>query len=139
MRALPVIATMLGALAAGMATFAALYHHRRVRGAVSVGISALWIVSAAFVGAFAAFTATASVTQTIATPGTPVPAVPVPTATADTTAASITIDWADVDAKYRALLPLSGLAPAAIERGLEVVHRFEQVAAVSELTSLLAA
>ena len=49
------------------------------------------------------------------------------------------IDWADVDAKYRALLPLSGLAPAAIERGLEVVHRFEQVAAVSELTSLLAA
>jgi 2-methylcitrate dehydratase PrpD len=49
------------------------------------------------------------------------------------------IDWADVDAKYRALLPMSGLAPAAIERSLEVVHRFEQVAAVSELTSLLAA
>jgi 2-methylcitrate dehydratase PrpD len=47
------------------------------------------------------------------------------------------IEWADVDAKYRRLVPLSGLAPEKVEASLEVVHEFETVRAMSELTSLL--
>jgi hypothetical protein len=47
------------------------------------------------------------------------------------------IDWADVDAKYRRLVPLSGLAPEMIEASLEVVHGFDAVKTVSELTRLL--
>ena len=48
------------------------------------------------------------------------------------------IEWADVDAKYRRLVPLSGLPPDRMEASLEVVHAFETVEAVSELTRLLA-
>lgn len=48
------------------------------------------------------------------------------------------IDWADVDAKYRTLVPMSGLAAARIEASLELVHGFERVAQVSDLTQLLA-
>jgi 2-methylcitrate dehydratase PrpD len=47
------------------------------------------------------------------------------------------IDWADVDAKYRRLVPLSGLAPDKVEASLEVVHGFDTVKTVSELTRLL--
>jgi 2-methylcitrate dehydratase PrpD len=47
------------------------------------------------------------------------------------------IEWADVDAKYRRLLPLSGLASDKIEASLAVVHGFDAVKAVSELTRLL--
>jgi 2-methylcitrate dehydratase PrpD len=47
------------------------------------------------------------------------------------------IEWADVDAKYRRLVPLSGLAPEKVEASLEVVHGFDTVKAVSELTRLL--
>jgi 2-methylcitrate dehydratase PrpD len=47
------------------------------------------------------------------------------------------IDWADVDAKYRRLVPLSGLGPEKVEASLEVVHGFDTVKAVSELTRLL--
>jgi 2-methylcitrate dehydratase PrpD len=47
------------------------------------------------------------------------------------------IDWADVDAKYRRLVPLSGLAPDKVEASLELVHVFDTVKAVSELTRLL--
>jgi 2-methylcitrate dehydratase PrpD len=47
------------------------------------------------------------------------------------------IEWADVDAKYRRLVPLSGLAPDKVEASLEVVHGFDAVKAVSELTRLL--
>jgi 2-methylcitrate dehydratase PrpD len=47
------------------------------------------------------------------------------------------IEWADVDAKYRRLVPLSGLAPDRVEASLAVVHGFEAVKAVSELTRLL--
>jgi len=47
------------------------------------------------------------------------------------------IDWADVDAKYRTLVPLSRLAPEKIEASLKVVHAFETVKAMPELTSLL--
>jgi 2-methylcitrate dehydratase PrpD len=47
------------------------------------------------------------------------------------------IEWADVDAKYRRLVPLSGLAPEKVEAGLEAVHEFETVKVMSELTRLL--
>jgi len=47
------------------------------------------------------------------------------------------IDWADVDAKYRRLVPLAGLAPEKVEASLEVVHGFDTIKAVSELTRLL--
>jgi 2-methylcitrate dehydratase PrpD len=47
------------------------------------------------------------------------------------------IEWADVDAKYRRLVPLSGLAADKVEASLEVLHRFESVQSMSELTHLL--
>ena len=47
------------------------------------------------------------------------------------------IDWADVDAKYRTLAPLSGMTPQNVEASLEVVHAFAAVKSVSELTRLL--
>jgi 2-methylcitrate dehydratase PrpD len=47
------------------------------------------------------------------------------------------IAWADVDAKYRTLVPLSGLAPDRTEASLDVVHEFETVDTVSTLTRLL--
>jgi 2-methylcitrate dehydratase PrpD len=47
------------------------------------------------------------------------------------------IDWADVDAKYRRLVPLSGLAAEKIEASLDVVHGFDTVKTVSELSCLL--
>ena len=47
------------------------------------------------------------------------------------------IEWADVDSKYRTLVPLCKLAPEKIEHGLKVVHEFETVKTMSELTSLL--
>lgn len=47
------------------------------------------------------------------------------------------IEWADVDAKYRTLVPLGKLAPDKIEASLKVVHEFETVKTMSELTSLL--
>jgi 2-methylcitrate dehydratase PrpD len=47
------------------------------------------------------------------------------------------IDWADVDAKYRRLVPLSGLTPKKIEDSLQVVHDFAAVRAMAELTGLL--
>jgi len=47
------------------------------------------------------------------------------------------VEWADVDAKYRTLVPLSRLAPDKIEDSLKVVHEFETVKTVSELTRLL--
>ena len=47
------------------------------------------------------------------------------------------IEWVDVDAKYRRLVPLSGLTSEKIEASLEVVHRFDTAKAMSELTRLL--
>jgi hypothetical protein len=47
------------------------------------------------------------------------------------------IEWADVDAKCRRLVPLSWLAQEKVEASLEVVHEFEAVKAMSELTRLL--
>ena len=47
------------------------------------------------------------------------------------------VEWADVDAKYRRLVPLSGMAPDKVEATLAVVHGFDTVKTVSELTRLL--
>jgi len=47
------------------------------------------------------------------------------------------IEWSDVDAKYRALLPDSGLPAKRIEEILNVIHGFDRVKNVSELTRLL--
>ena len=47
------------------------------------------------------------------------------------------IEWADVDAKYRRLVPLSGLAPERVEASLEVIHEFETVKAHVGLVRLL--
>jgi len=47
------------------------------------------------------------------------------------------IDWADIDAKYRRLVPLSGLTPEKVEASLAVVHGFDAVKTMSELTRLL--
>ncbi len=48
------------------------------------------------------------------------------------------IDWSDVDAKYRALLPDSGLPAKRTEEILNMIHRFDRTRRVSELTRLLA-
>jgi 2-methylcitrate dehydratase PrpD len=47
------------------------------------------------------------------------------------------IEWKDVDAKFRALMPDSGFAPKRIEQTLGVIRRFEELKSVSELTGLL--
>ena len=47
------------------------------------------------------------------------------------------IDWADVDAKYRRLVPLSGLDLERVEASIEVIHGFDAVKTMSELTRLL--
>ena len=47
------------------------------------------------------------------------------------------IDWAEIDAKYRTLVPLSGLPEQQIEASLALIHRFRDVSNVSELTRLL--
>jgi 2-methylcitrate dehydratase PrpD len=45
--------------------------------------------------------------------------------------------WADIDAKYRALMPRASLRDAQIEASLAVIHDFRHVAHVSELIGLL--
>ncbi len=52
-------------------------------------------------------------------------------------AGSLGIDWADVDAKYRSLVPGSGLSGQQIEGSLEVIHDFSSVKHVSALVDLL--
>ena len=47
------------------------------------------------------------------------------------------IDWGDVDAKYRRLVPLAKLSDSKVETSLKVVHEFETVKSMSELTRLL--
>ena len=48
-----------------------------------------------------------------------------------------TIEWADVDAKYHALMPESRLPVKRIEEALKMIHDFDQVQRVSQLTALL--
>ena len=47
------------------------------------------------------------------------------------------IDWADVDAKYRTLVPRAPLSDQQVEASLEVIHNFRQVTHVSALIDLL--
>ena len=48
------------------------------------------------------------------------------------------IEWRDVDAKYFALLPDSGLAASRARAALELIHGLEEARDVTELTALLA-
>ncbi len=52
-------------------------------------------------------------------------------------AGALGIDWSDIDAKYRTLLPTSGLGSQKIEASLTLIHDFHQVPKVSLLTDLL--
>ena len=47
------------------------------------------------------------------------------------------IDWADVDAKYRTLVPQAQVSDQQVEASLQVIHDFRQVTHVSALTDLL--
>jgi 2-methylcitrate dehydratase PrpD len=47
------------------------------------------------------------------------------------------IDWADVDAKYRTLLPGAKVRPEQVEASLQVIHDFRHVTHVSTLLDLL--
>jgi 2-methylcitrate dehydratase PrpD len=47
------------------------------------------------------------------------------------------IDWSDVDAKFRALMRDSGLPAKRIEQTSALIHQFDQVRHVTELTRLL--
>lgn len=47
------------------------------------------------------------------------------------------IEWVDIDAKYQALMPASRLAAGRIEEILRVIHEFERVKKVSDLTKSL--
>jgi 2-methylcitrate dehydratase PrpD len=48
------------------------------------------------------------------------------------------IEWRDIDTKYLALMPDSGLTPNRVNAALELVHELERSRDVSELTALLA-
>ncbi len=47
------------------------------------------------------------------------------------------IDWADIDAKFRALMPLAGLRPDRIDACLDQIHGFRHLGRVGALTELL--
>jgi 2-methylcitrate dehydratase PrpD len=47
------------------------------------------------------------------------------------------IEWSDVDAKFDALMPLSGLPASRIQKSLDLIHDFGKVKKVSDLTTLL--
>ena len=49
------------------------------------------------------------------------------------------IEWSDVDAKYRALMPDSKLPASRIEQILELIHGFDRLKSVSAFTGLLTA
>ena len=49
------------------------------------------------------------------------------------------IDWADVDAKYRTLVPHAQLRDREVDASLQVIHDFRNVAHVSALIDLLQA
>jgi 2-methylcitrate dehydratase PrpD len=48
------------------------------------------------------------------------------------------VEWADVDAKYRRLVPRSGLAPAKVEASLAQIHALERCSNIGGLTALIA-
>ena len=47
------------------------------------------------------------------------------------------IDWAEIDAKYRTLVPSAQLSAQHIEESLKVIHEFDRVTSMSELVDLL--
>jgi 2-methylcitrate dehydratase PrpD len=47
------------------------------------------------------------------------------------------IDWSDIDAKFRTLVPASGLPADKIEASLSLIHEFQLVTDVSSLIALL--
>jgi 2-methylcitrate dehydratase PrpD len=47
------------------------------------------------------------------------------------------IEWTDIEAKYRALMPESKLPPERVSGILQRIHNFEQLRRVTDLTSLL--
>jgi hypothetical protein len=49
------------------------------------------------------------------------------------------IAWTDVDAKYRALMPLAGTAAAAIEASLALIHDCRALARASAVVEALRA
>ena len=51
--------------------------------------------------------------------------------------AALGIDWADIDAKYRALMPASGMAAPAIEASLRAIRGIRGSANVAELIGFL--
>ena len=48
------------------------------------------------------------------------------------------IEWSDVEAKYRTLMPESHLPAKRIEESLKVIHDFDQVKRMLQLTNLVA-
>jgi 2-methylcitrate dehydratase PrpD len=49
------------------------------------------------------------------------------------------IEWQDVEDKYRALVPLAGLAPRRVDESLAVIRAFEAPGSVSRLVALIGA
>lgn len=48
------------------------------------------------------------------------------------------VEWADVDAKYRRLVPLGGLGAEQVEQSLQLVHEFDRMDDIGRLVDLLA-
>ena len=51
--------------------------------------------------------------------------------------AALGLAWEDIDAKYRTLVPFSGLAEEGIEASLALIHDFREIGDVSRLTRAL--
>jgi len=49
------------------------------------------------------------------------------------------IEWSDIEDKYRALAPLAGLAPRAVDESLATIRAFEAANSVSRLVALISA
>jgi hypothetical protein len=56
-----------------------------------------------------------------------------------TGSAALGIDWADIEAKYRTLMPNSGLDADRIETSLGLIRDFASAASVAPLIELLRA
>jgi 2-methylcitrate dehydratase PrpD len=52
-------------------------------------------------------------------------------------AGALGLDWQDIDAKYRALVPAAGLPAQAIERSLGIIHDFQSLPVVTSLLDAL--
>jgi hypothetical protein len=52
-------------------------------------------------------------------------------------AGCVGIDWVDVDSKYRALMPASGLAADKIDKSLDVIRHFRDAPGAAGLIGLL--